>query len=172
MTNDTTPKRSEWLILSDTHGNTDRVRRVLSLCAPVDGILFLGDGEHDMEVLQQQYPALPVVGVRGNCDFFSRLPVACVCTIAGHTLWLTHGHAYGVKGGTARLEAAAFEGGADAVLFGHTHHATEQTVMSPDGRRLILFNPGSLGFPDDGRPRFGRLAADENGLLFSTGTLD
>ena len=94
MTNDTTPKRSEWLILSDTHGNTDCVRRVLSLCAPVDGILFLGDGEHDMEVLQQQYPALPVVGVRGNCDFFSRLPVARVCTVAGHTLWLTHGHAW------------------------------------------------------------------------------
>jgi len=172
MKNETRSGRAEWLILSDTHGNMERVRRVLSLCGDIDGILFLGDGERDMDTLRQEYPALPFVGVRGNCDFFPRLPVARVCTLAGHTLWLTHGHAYGVKSGTERLEAMAFEVGADAVLFGHTHHAVEQTVEAPDGRRLILFNPGSLGFPDDGRPRFGRLTADENTLLFSTGTLD
>lgn len=163
-------RREEWLILSDTHGRMDRVRRVLSLCAPVDGILFLGDGERDMKTLEKEHPDLPILCVRGNCDFFSDFPLARICTVAGHRILLTHGHLCGAR--PDDLAKAGYDAGAEAVLFGHTHRHQEWTESSDDGRRLFCFNPGSIARPEGGLPHFGRLTADEKDLLFSVGTLD
>ncbi len=164
--------KSEYLIVSDTHGKTERLLSLVRRCTGLCGVIFLGDGEAQVTALAEAFPDLSVTAVRGNCDLFSDLPQTRLITLRGHRLLVTHGHAYGVKMGLTRLAEAAAAQGAEAALFGHTHLPLEQRVFpTPEGASVLLFNPGSLGLPREGAPQFGRLAIDEQEMLFSHGTL-
>ena len=141
----------ELLIFSDSHGNAEAMRRVLSRQphAP-DAVLFLGDGLRDAASLEDGrtlwYP------VRGNCDWFSGdAPTERRLYLEGHELLLLHGHEHGVKGGVGALLAYAARTGADVVLFGHTHLPREEVIPAGEvlggvtlTRPLYLFNPGSV----------------------------
>lgn len=164
----------EFLIFSDSHGRNERMlRAVARQPKKPDGVLFLGDGLRQME--RGLFGELPLFAVRGNCDGF--LPLwedvrdEELLRFAGHTLLLTHGATYGVKGGLARLETAAAQKGAELALFGHTHEPYLHTTAAGEGlggrlldRPLYLFNPGSIA---DGS--FGHLLLTEETVLFSHG---
>jgi predicted phosphodiesterase len=92
----------------------------------------------------------------------------------GVRILLTHGHAYGVKGGLGTAIAHAARRDADVLIFGHTHIPLELHV-SPDSdcgftvnRPLTVFNPGSLG---DRTPSFGTLTIRVGQILFGHGEL-
>ncbi len=138
-----------------------------------DAILFLGDGLRDAEWLDTRGAAF--YDVRGNCDWFGGgdTPDERTLCLEGHKLFLTHGHAYGVKGGVGALISHAAGLGADIVLFGHTH--TPLCMTLPIGetvggtvltRPMYLFNPGSLGAGS-----FGTLTLRSETVLFSHGHL-
>lgn len=55
---------------------------------------------------------------------------------------MTHGHTYGVSGGTDGIVEAARARGCEAVLFGHTHYPE---IEMQEG--ILVINPGSLTFP-------------------------
>ena len=58
----------EYLVISDSHGRADLVDLAVERqVRPPDAVLFLGDGLHDLRVLE--YQDLSVRCVRGNCDF-------------------------------------------------------------------------------------------------------
>ena len=147
------------LLISDTHGKTAGLRRLLSRMKPApDMILHMGDVEGDEDEIRSM-AGCPVEFVRGNCDPFSRNPVFQVIRLQGHTIFMTHGHRYGVKHNLEELIAAARAENADIVLFGHTHI---QKTFTAEGMTFV--NPGSLTYPHDGTGNYGfaLLEIDQN----------
>jgi len=164
----------ELLIFSDSHGKADAMKEVLSrqVTRP-DGVLFAGDGLRDAELLESE---IPWYMVKGNCDWFGgERPDEIVMALGGHTLLLTHGHRYSVKGGLGALLRHAVEVEADVVVFGHTHRqelrivdAGEQVGAQVLQKPIYLFNPGSIGSSEQS---FGTLTLRPDCVFFSHGAL-
>ena len=174
----------ELLIFSDSHGRTDGMELALQRQRSVpDGVVFLGDGLRDIGRLELGRSIL--YDVTGNCDWFScfcnegNAPTERIFSAEGHTVFMTHGHLYGVKGGYGALLAHAAKVGADIVLSGHTHQPHEEYI--PAGtvlgevcteRPIYLFNPGSIGQDVDGKGiSFGTLILRGDTVLFSHGRI-
>ena len=126
------------LVISDTHGNFNHAFKAHTNSEPVDVIIHLGDGSADADLLRKALD-VPVINVAGNCDPGSNAPRELLWECEGRRFLLTHGDAYQVKSGLARLRQRAHKIRVDAVLFGHTH----QSVLEIDAG-LLLLNPGSL----------------------------
>ncbi|MBR6681043.1 MAG: metallophosphoesterase [Clostridia bacterium] len=164
------------LILSDTHGRSDRVIRVLKLHADADAILFLGDGISDMARSGADIGRL--FCVRGNCDTFSLgsniySPDELSLCFDGYNILMMHGHSHGVKSGLERAMEYAAAKGADVLLFGHTHTPLEKYIPanSDNERPMYLFNPGSLGAGRGGTSSYGLIQIKNRHILFSHGSL-
>ncbi len=126
------------LVISDTHGNTNGAFKAHTLSEPVDIVIHLGDGCADAILLRESLD-IPVINVAGNCDSGSISPRELMWECEGKRILLTHGDAYHVKSGLARLRQRAEEIAADAVLFGHTHQGMLENHAS-----LLMLNPGAL----------------------------
>lgn len=159
----------EILIFSDSHGSALPMRRAIEAHPMAKYVLFCGDGVRDIAELEQAFPAMIFVSVKGNCDLFvseDDAPTERIFTLGGLTVLLTHGHLYGVKGGYGVAATYAARAGADLLIFGHTHHPIEGR-MSVGDKSIHYFNPGSIG---SGERSYGVLTVRENGYLFSHGT--
>ena len=125
-------------VLSDSHGSTGRISTLLMMMeadGPLDAIIHLGDGYHDLSDLGVPLP--PVYQVAGNCDFF-RSDTRLTVNFSQTLLLLTHGHLQHVKQGRDQLFALAREARVHAILYGHTH------VQKMEWREgILLLNPGA-----------------------------
>jgi len=136
-------------IISDTHGNLAAVDEALSIAHDMECWFHVGDCVPDAEYLENTYN-VKVYGVAGNCDW----PTKDTCyerivDIAGHRIFMTHGHNYGVRYTQEYVMEAAESQGADIAIFGHTHIV--EYLSGPP----ILLNPGSAARPrDDDRSSF------------------
>ena len=169
----------EFLIFSDSHGSAQNMSAAIDRQIKMpDAVLFLGDGARDLDRLF--LCDIPIWAVRGNCDWSSSDladKTERLLYFEGHTILLTHGHEWGVKGGLGALTAHAADVGADIVLFGHTHKPTLLTVAAGEAvgkatlsRPMYLFNPGSIGYNEDGEGySFGALTLRGETVLFSPG---
>lgn len=132
-------------VLSDSHGDEDRLFLAARRMGRVDAFCFLGDVVGDAEYLAAQLALLGRAAagyiVRGNNDFASQYPAEITLELMGRKLLLTHGHLWGVKQGLTRLAYHAAENRADIVLYGHTHIP----YSGYDGNTFFL-NPGAAGF--------------------------
>lgn len=129
----------KFLVLSDSHGRSGKVKKILAAHRDADGIIYLGDGEKDLAAaLAAEERKWPVYQVRGNCDRESSQAVTLLEEIDDVRFYITHGYEQGVKYGLERLAGLAKEEGCAAALFGHTHgaHLSEMNGVT-------LFNPGS-----------------------------
>jgi putative phosphoesterase len=149
-------------IVADSH-IPDRMRALppgtIEALAGVDAILHAGD-ICVQRVLDALGELAPVYAVRGNRDFFLRLPLDRELTFEGVRLGLTHGH--GGLGRYAREKVLALVlgyyhtrylrqvrgrfGSVQAVVFGHSHRPVNNVMNG-----VLMFNPGSLG-PDYRKP--------------------
>ncbi len=136
-------------IVSDTHNNRQAVERVVALCPDAQMWLHAGDCVPDAEYLEMLTDT-GVAKVAGNSDFFSAdAPDSLVVEAAGHKIFLTHGHSFGVRFGVDTLVEVAKENGCDAVVYGHTHVAQ---ILPGE---VTVINPGSASRPrDERRPSF------------------
>lgn len=142
-------------IISDTHGDQSALLRALKKAGPVDIVLHLGDHGSDLTAATGLFKEC--YAVSGNSDPKRNLPEELLLNFCGHTLFICHGHRYGVKQGLQRLFYRGLDIGADIVLFGHTHQAVQ---VEEEG--LLVLNPGSAGRPYPGdRPSFALLDLDE-----------
>ncbi|MBQ8849702.1 MAG: YfcE family phosphodiesterase [Clostridia bacterium] len=172
----------KFLVISDTHGRSDLVDRLLALHSDRDGVLFLGDGVRDLDIERLTLAGRLFGGVRGNCDgFYIRtqsydFPEELLLNIGEYTVIMMHGHTHGVKSGVEDAAAYASQRGADILIYGHTHIPTERYY--PQGecvggyilkRPLWVMNPGSLGAGRDGRHSFGLLQIKNGQVLISHG---
>ena len=158
------------LILSDIHSGVRRAIEVAKTHAHCKTVFYLGDGCRHLDVLRPLLPNAAFVCVRGNCDTFldGADETELTLEIAGHRIFLCHGHTRGVKSGLGGLLAAAKEKNCDIALYGHTHIAHEEYDAESG---IYLFNPGSVGAARDGRFTYGILSLDEKNVLFSIGEI-
>ena len=144
-----------WLVVSDSHGDTTSLRQAVErenmLSAP-DGLLFLGDGLHDLDSIK---PLIPVIhAVRGNCDLFGAQDEETV-SLGGVRVLLCHGHSRYVKIGLDRLLYRAQEADVQVALYGHTHRPHCEWVHG-----VLLFNPGAMNMG-----RYAVLSIEANGMI-------
>jgi len=126
------------LVISDTHGNYTLAMKAHSQSEQIDIIAHLGDGFSDAELMRELLDE-QVISVAGNCDFCSSAPRELLWECEGKRILLTHGDAYGVKTGLDTLKRRAREIGADLVLFGHSHLATQELYSD-----ILFINPGTM----------------------------
>lgn len=140
------------LVFSDSHGSIGNMYDAATAFMP-DAVVHLGDCVRDAEDLSYALPELEILRVPGNCDYaVENRQDGMLTEFGGVRMYLTHGHAFGVKMGTQRLLAQAKQLGAQLVLFGHTHRALCEQC---DG--IWLLNPGSA------RMSFGVVEIAQNG---------
>ena len=148
------------LILSDSHGSTQAVRRILAAEKEIDAVIFLGDGLHDLELALTEAPKMRVYSVAGNCDFGALEPLDGLAAFDSVVIFYTHGHMYGVKYDLDTLAEAAAARGAEVALFGHTHIPLEEQHGT-----VLLFNPGSCGRCYTGPDTYGVLTLANGRVL-------
>ena len=128
------------LIISDTHGHLENLKRVVKKIRKVDYCIHCGDVEGDEDVIPGIVDA-PCTFVRGNNDFGGNLPKDIVISLEGHRIFVTHGHYYDVAWDTRELVELAKEKNCEVAMYGHTHRPDVQ-IAGPGGVSVI--NPGSL----------------------------
>ena len=126
------------LVFSDSHGSPAYMQEMITRNRRADAVIFLGDGQRDIELMRSLFPEIAFYTVRGNCDFNSDAPIRDLVNLDGVRIFYTHGHYYNVKTTLYNVVCAAREEKADIVLFGHTHQAL---CDYEDG--LHIMNPGS-----------------------------
>ena len=167
------------IVVSDTHGRYDRLARLMDMHKDADALIFLGDGLNDLSRADAYSYPFSVYAVKGNCDgisFFSLRPAAedeMTLTFEGYKFFVIHGHTRSVKNNMDRAILASRTKGADVLLYGHTHVATDRYIPEgEDGNKpLRLFNPGSLGASGDGEAHFGLIEIRNGNILTSLGVL-
>ena len=122
------------LIVSDTHGRDENLEKAVYREEPFDYLIHCGDVE-GREIFIEALVDCPCCIVSGNNDFFSDLPREEIIDLAGKKILVTHGHTYGVSGGTDGIVEAAR-------ARGHTHYPE---IEMQEG--ILVINPGSLTFP-------------------------
>ncbi len=127
------------VIASDSHGHWDRLHDIVEQNLDMDAFIFLGDGDRDIEKIQDIYPNLKIYIVQGNCDRTSYNPCDAITGFNNKLVFYTHGSNYGVKTGLMQLTKKAKDMQADIALFGHLHNKCHHII---DG--IHVFNPGSV----------------------------
>jgi uncharacterized protein len=125
------------LILSDTHGRTDRIEQVVRQVGRYDVMLHAGD--HAEDVLDSYKKAVTICG---NCDPDGLCATEQDVSLLGVRGLLVHGHLLQVKTSPLSLMYKAVEREAQIAVFGHTH---TPTLLIEAGR--VFLNPGSLSYP-------------------------
>lgn len=146
-------------VFSDTHGNTALMVEAVRRMRP-DIIIHLGDYARDTEILEREFPDVPLYSVCGNCDIGSLAPDHDIVPFGEVKAYITHGHLQNVKWGYERLAYTAMEADCKMALFGHTHEA-----MNAELGGVKLINPGTSG---KGRcPTFAVIEVFPNGGIAS-----
>lgn len=126
------------LVVSDSHGKTDYIEKQIKSIAQFDLIVHLGDYLKDGILLKNDFPKYTFELIKGNCDSYAFEETEKLLDVCGKKIFITHGDRYGVKMGYDRIIYRAIELGADCVLFGHTHIATN---FKENG--IVFLNPGA-----------------------------
>lgn len=136
-------------LISDTHGDIDRMERALELLQETDCLLHAGDLYRDSRWIQQHYHGV-VTAVTGNGDPRSAGPEERLIKLDELSILLCHGHTHLVQRSLTHLYYHGLEKKADVVVFGHTH------VPMIQKEELILINPGTTTRP---RSHYGHTCA-------------
>ena len=126
------------LIVSDSHGRTNYLEKVMNKIGPIDLLIHLGDIEGNEDYIEA-ISDCDVIMISGNNDYFASLEREKLIEVGKYKIFLTHGHMYQVNFGTKMIKAKGRELGAQIVMFGHTHHPLIDTVGD-----VIAINPGSI----------------------------
>lgn len=129
------------LVLSDSHGFSDKVRAALEKESDCKYVFFLGDGLRDIKSLVAAYNDKQFILVRGNCDYASDEKTTAYKYIEKNTVVATHGHEYSVKFSLRDLILHAQSVRANVALYGHTHRANSFLDASTG---ILAVNPGAL----------------------------
>jgi len=123
-------------VMSDTHKNTDIMKKLQNIMIESDYVIHLGDYNSDTAFLKKELGD-KLITVNGNCDVFGS--TERVINIDGVKLFLTHGHKYNVKRTLENIKNETHANECKICFFGHTHRAE---II--DCGEFMLINPGSL----------------------------
>lgn len=125
------------LVISDTHGNTKGIDKLMPKLVECHYIFHLGDINQDANRLKAQFGD-KVISVLGNCDG-NIAGDEKIVQIEEVKFLLCHGHNYAVKHTLDNLYYRGVEVGVDFCLYGHTHEKRIEKY-----KNLTLINPGTL----------------------------
>ena len=148
------------VVISDSHGRTNAIDKILFSQPEAKHIFFLGDNVRDIEDFDFLYPDKKFYTVAGNCDYNSLIPSVGVAEIEGIKIFYTHGHTLGVKSTTEHLLKTAKQNECKIALYGHTHIAN---TVYEDG--VYLVNPGSVSHPRSGSPSYAIIDIEKGGIM-------
>ena len=109
------------LVVSDTHGHTKNLERVLEKVGDIDLFIHCGDLEGGEDYIRALVD-VPCYMVAGNNDWFSDLQREMEISVDDYRIWITHGNNYGASMGPERLLEEAAARNVDVVMYGHTHY--------------------------------------------------
>lgn len=152
----------KYLVISDTHGILKGLEQAIAENPDFDGIIHLGDVEHQDRDIQRMIQHKAYIQVCGNCDFYGEYPAERMAIFGNHRVYMVHGHLHGVKISHERIKSYAAEGGCDVIFYGHTHQAM---IEEEDG--FLIANPGSLTCPrgKERRRSYIVMTTDEKGEI-------
>jgi|BioPla2DNA2_1021312.scaffolds.fasta_scaffold26725_3 putative phosphoesterase len=152
------------LIVSDTHGKNNYLLQTLEKVSPIDLLIHLGDLGGSENFIKSMVNC-PVEMISGNNDYFNGLAKDKIIKIGNYSVYLTHGHRYGVYYNTDMIKEAARARQADIVMFGHTH--IPMIDLMDD---IWAINPGSLSLPRQRNriPTYIIMDIDKNGKAHFT----
>lgn len=144
----------KFVIVSDSHGQTEELKQVVTAFPDMDGYIHCGDSE-----LAADHPAIqPFITVNGNCDWQRTFNNEQILRKGAYTFYITHGHLYQVKTTLLPLHYKSEECLANIVCFGHSHLVGAEMI---EGK--LFLNPGSLRLPRGRKERtFMLLELEEN----------
>lgn len=126
------------IAVSDTHGDKGILETILNQQPDADGYFYAGDSE-----LTADDPIFTTYhAVLGNMDFDPEFPLKTTVKIDDATIFMTHGHRYGVNFHLDGLITAAQAVAADIVIYGHTHQ-----LAAVQRAGMLIVNPGSISQP-------------------------
>lgn len=148
------------LVVSDTHRNFAILDKIVNRNLDSDLIIHLGDGENEARDIQSMHPQIPLVYVKGNCDYGFHRDYQVV-TACGYKIFCCHGHAFEVHTGLQQLVSRAKAEDCKIALYGHTHlHRTE---FIDD---VFVMNPGSPDSPrNHNDPTYGVINLTSDGKI-------
>ena len=120
------------LVVSDSHGNSEALDKLLKMYPSMDLYLHAGDLEADEQSIR------PFDCVKGNCDHFSSLPERRIIRTPYGNLFMTH-IPYLPEDIKQEYKIKIF-------IHGHTH----KRKLQKDGDGMYIINPGSISFAKDG----------------------
>lgn len=161
----------KYLIISDIHGSSFYLNKVLEKINDFDTLIILGDilyhgprndlpNEYDPKQIMNTLNCLKdkIIAVRGNCDAEVDLMVLDFeikdfkwLKVNNHLFYLTHGHKYNKDNIPCKRRKYT-------ILHGHTHINKEYFVND----KVNVVNIGSLSLPKDNHHAY---ATIENNLL-------
>lgn len=153
------------LLLSDSHGNTNAVKTILSCYEElVDLVVFCGDGVNDIISICKK----PCITVRGNNDWTAQeVPEVEYFYAFNQKFMVTHGHKYFLYTSMNTLLQTAKANDVNVVLFGHLHIFCDRIYFN-----IRLINPGSCSLPrDSNSPTFAILEQQDNKLICTQHTI-
>ena len=128
-------------VVSDTHGHTKNLERVLEKVGDIDLFIHCGDLEGGEDYIRALVE-VPCYMVAGNNDWFSDMQREMEISVDDYRIWITHGNNYGASMGPERLLEEAAARNVDVVMYGHTHRPL---IEYQDN--IVIVNPGSLSYP-------------------------
>ncbi len=129
------------LVVSDSHGNNENIRKAIKKAGKIDLMIHLGDVGYEFRQVETM-AGVPTYMVAGNNDLGGFLRDMSIIYIGSHKVLLTHGHRQHVHSGVSTLRYLALENECDIVMYGHTH-----VPFLDEGDDVTILNPGSLTFP-------------------------
>ena len=85
------------IVMSDSHGMSAQVEKIIRANEGADIFVHLGDGEREIGAMRLKYPDIDLRNVCGNCDWGANIPQSIIIEAMGRKIFCTHGHAYRVK---------------------------------------------------------------------------
>lgn len=134
-------KRMKILLVSDSHGDDNQLKKLLKKVGKMDAVFHMGDSENSRGYMESLVDC-PLYIVKGNCDYGSVLPQKLIVEMGGHKFYISHGDRERVDFGLDIIKENARMNDADVALFGHTH----KPVIDYDGG-IVAVNPGSISRP-------------------------
>ncbi len=127
------------VVISDSHKNFNSIIRIVDKEADAELFIHAGDVQQDIDDMESVWPDMAIEYVLGNNDYLvMNVPYQRVFKFGGRTIFLTHGHSYGVKYSLTELIKNAQKMGADICIFGHTHTPYLEQING-----MWVLNPGS-----------------------------
>lgn len=147
------------IIISDSHGYMDNVRKIFQKETNVDIVIHLGDILGQNEELKDICKCKTVV-VKGNCDIVTENKAFEIVEVGHNKIFATHGHDYGVDYNIDTLCSVAESNGCNIAMYGHTH-VPDNSIY----KGMYVVNPGSVSRPRqlNRKPTYGVMKVDAEG---------